>query len=214
MPRLTAIAAVLVTLCCALGCANQPPEREAPATPAIALPAPLRLRVLSTETTPLASTLKPDDLQLRLPREAAVDTPAGRFVARVEATKTSVESTASRIVLRAHSRDSGTVVHERVIKEDAVNVFGLAWAPDGSSLAFCEGALVSVAGWSGDPQILHAGPGGPYPGACTDLSWSADRRQLRFIQVEHATDPSLANPARVTLELGLESSPAKNGTQP
>lgn len=214
MPKSIPIAAVLVTLCGALGCVNQPPERETPHTLAMTLPGRPKLRVLSTAITPLPSTSKAEALQFRPPNEIAIDTPTGRFVASVEATKTSVESTVSRIVLRARFRDSGAVVHERVVKEDAVNVFALAWAPDGSSLAFCEGALVSVSGWNGDPQILHAGPGGPFPGACTDLSWSADRTQLRFIQVEHATDPSRANPVRVTLQLGLESSSRQSGAQP
>lgn len=214
MPKTMVIVGMLATLGSAVACGNEPSGGQVSGSPPFELPAARRLQVASTAVTPLGSAWRPEERLASPPREVAVETATVRFIASVETKRTGLESTVFRIVLRARARQSGGPVREHVIEKDAVNLFDIAWAPGGSMVAFCEGTLVSAVGWSGDPQVLYVGPGGPYPGACTGLAWSADGGQLQFIQLEHATDTSLANPARVTLELKPAPSPAQNGAQP
>lgn len=122
----------------------------------------------------------------------------------VEQLETGLESTTSRIVVTIN--DKGPYV----IVEDVVNVGAIAWSPDGSRLAFCEGTLVFVVDRDGrNRQPLYAGPGGPYPGACLDLAWSSDGSRLSFVQLEHASDPELANPSRVVLALEVKGAEKK-----
>jgi hypothetical protein len=154
------------------------------------------LRVVSVDVVPLPPDSKPADFDLSPPGAVSVDTARGRLTARVERIGAGPESRSFRIVVR---QDDGGA--ETVLKADAVNVSDLAWSPGGRTLAFCEGTLVFAAAADGTPDLLYAGPGGSYPGACTDLAWSEDGTQLRFIQLQHTRDAEIANPARVVLTL-------------
>jgi hypothetical protein len=204
---------VLAASAFAAGC-SEPPSPDAGGT-ARGLEPPHAgvIRVISTVATPLAA-IGPADRPTGPGAETEVQTAAGRFVATVSTARAGPESTVSRIVLRARSPSSDRLLFERVVEKEVVNLFDLAWAPDGSAIALCEGTLVSVVGWAGDPQVLYAGPGGPYPGACAGLAWSEDGRRLQFVQFEHAADPALANPARVTLTLERDPSASQGGVTP
>jgi hypothetical protein len=128
--------------------------------------------------------------------EATFKTDRRSGSAEVERISTGLESTKSRIVVTTDNHGPRTIVDE------VVNVGAISWSPDGDWLAFCEGTLVSVVNRNGGGrQLLYAGPGGPYPGACRELFWSVDGGELSFIQLEHAGDPSLANPSRIVLTL-------------
>lgn len=126
---------------------------------------------------------------------AQVRAPDGRRIARVQTLSTGRESRQSRIVIvGAGSR--------RVTFGPVVNYFGLAWSPDSSKLAYSEGAVVRIADSDGRTrQVIHTGPGGPYPGACFDLVWSDGGLTLSFTQVENAEQLDLSRPVRVVITL-------------
>ncbi len=94
----------------------------------------------------------------------------------------------------------------RVKIAEAVNCFGLAWSPDGTKIAFSEGTRVYVADSDGRTrQLIHAGPGGPYPGASFNLQWMHDGRTLSFVQVENAHVRHLWNASRISVTLGASA---------
>ncbi len=103
----------------------------------------------------------------------------------------------------------------RHVLEDIVNLSALAWSPEGERLAYCEGALLyTVAPHGGHRRALYAGPGGPYPGACLDLSWSPDGGRLSFTLIQNLFRPELAHPMRVTLALERCGPSAARGAPP
>lgn len=127
--------------------------------------------------------------------------PVGEWVAEARRAGTGLEST------RWEIRITGPGAPSEPIAAEAVNLSGLVWSPDGSKLAYCEGAILRVVDRDGSTRTtLESGPGGPYPGACFDLVWDGDR--LSFTRVATAERPELAAPERVTLVLGKESRPA------
>jgi Tol biopolymer transport system component len=114
----------------------------------------------------------------------------------VQTVSTGFESRRSRIVLTGPNR-------RRVTIGPLVNYYGIAWSPDSSKIAFAEGAVVTIADRDGRTrQVMHTGPGGPYPGACFDLVWSEGGRTLSFTQVENAEQLDLSRPTRVIITLG------------
>lgn len=126
----------------------------------------------------------------------------GQRVALADTGATGPESVTTTLVLR------DTRTGERIDLGQVTNLSGLAWSPDGRLIAFSEGTLVQVADADGRTrQVLHKGPGGPYPGAAFDLRWSADGAHLTFTQVQHATDAELAHPETITLDLALPRKP-------
>lgn len=125
-----------------------------------------------------------------------VRSPDGRWTARARTVSTGRESQSSRIVINGPNR-------RRVTIGPVVNLYGLAWSPDNSKIAFSEGAVVTIADRDGATrQVIHTGPGGPYPGACFDLVWSNAGRTLSFTQVENAEQLDLSRPTRVVITLG------------
>jgi hypothetical protein len=125
-----------------------------------------------------------------------VRSPDRRWLARAQTMSTGRESRRSRIVLTGPNR-------RRVTIGPLVNYYGLAWSPDSSKIAFSEGAVVTIADRDGRTrQVIHTGPGGPYPGACFDLVWSEGGRTLSFTQVENAEQLDLSRPTRVVITLG------------
>lgn len=85
-----------------------------------------------------------------------------------------------------------------------VNPYGLAWHPEGRTIAFSEGTVVHLVDSDGQTRmLLYSGPGGPYPGACFNLTWSADGRTLSCEQVESVEREELANPSTVTITLNV-----------
>ncbi len=125
-----------------------------------------------------------------------VRSPDGRWIARARTVSTGRESRTSRIVINGPNR-------RRVTIGPIVNLYGLAWSPDSSKIAFSEGAVVTIADRDGATrQVIHTGPGGPYPGACFDLVWSDAGRTLSFTQVENAEQLDLSRPTRVVITLG------------
>jgi len=128
---------------------------------------------------------------------AQVSSPDGRRIARVQNVSAGRESATSRVVITGPGR-------RRTPIGTVVNNFGLAWSPDGSKIAFSEGTIVHVADSDGKTrQVIHTGPGGPYPGAAFDLAWSDDGRTLSFTQVENAGQLDLSRPVRVVITLGV-----------
>lgn len=129
------------------------------------------------------------------PLAAVATSPDGARTARLVAAGEGLESARYRLELSAAGGAP-------VVVGEVINPFGLAWSPDGSWLAFSEGAVVeAVAAAGGAPVELFAGAGGPYPGAAFDLAWSPDGAELSFTLVFHAGDQTLADPRRVTLSL-------------
>ena len=125
-----------------------------------------------------------------------VRSPDGRWVARAQTVSVGRESRRSRIVITGPNR-------RRITIGPIVNYYGLAWSPDGSKIAFSAGAVVTIADSHGPGrQVIHTGPGGPYPGACFDLVWSEAGRTLSFTQVENAEQLDLWRPTRVVITLG------------
>ena len=105
------------------------------------------------------------------------------------------------------SRRSRVVINgprgRRLVVATAINYYGLVWSPDGSKIAFSEGAVVTIADATGKTrQVVYTGPGGRYPGACFDFAWSDDGRALSFTQVENAEQLDLSRPVRVVIALG------------
>lgn len=172
------------------------PDREPIAEPSLRS----TLQVASQRVTALDSQWRPADADITSrPGEASVETGSLSVSAKIEQVTTGLESTISRIVVTTDQSAP------KVIIQNAVNLGAIAWSPDGSRLAYCEGTLVHVVDRDGgNRQILYAGPGGPYPGACLELAWSSDGSQLSFIQLEHASELSLANPSRVVLTLEVK----------
>lgn len=128
---------------------------------------------------------------------AQVRSPDGRRIARVQTLSIGREGRRSRIVISGPGRRRTTI-------GAAVNYFGLAWSPDSSKIAFSEGTVVQIADSGGRTrQVIHTGPGGPYPGACFDLVWSDGGRTLSFTQVENAEQLDLSRPVRVVIALGV-----------
>jgi hypothetical protein len=125
-----------------------------------------------------------------------IRSPDGRWIARAQTVGTGLESRRSRIVITGPNR-------RRITIGPIVNYYGLAWSPDNTKIAFSEGAVVTIADSDGRTrQVIHTGPGGPYPGACFDLVWSEAGRTLSFTQVENAEQLDLSRPTRVVITLG------------
>lgn len=128
----------------------------------------------------------------------SVKSPDGKRVAKVEMIRRGIESQVYVVSVSAIDGEPETKIAE------AVNLFGLCWSPDGSKIAFSEGSIVHIADRDGQTkQIIYSGPGGPYPGASFNLKWVENGQKLSFIQVENAQDSELANPAIVTIKLGM-----------
>jgi hypothetical protein len=195
---------IAFTAALASACNDREPHRR-PADSNVPPPSDI-LHVASVDVVPLRPDTRLADFNLSPPAAVSVETPRGRLTARAEPAGAGPESRSFRIVVQQENGDAQTVV-----KSDAVNVFDMAWSRDGRMLAFCEGTLVFVAGRTGSAHLLYAGPGGSYPGACTDLEWTEDAGQLRFIQLQHARDAQLANPARVVLKLAPLPPAARQG---
>lgn len=144
-----------------------------------------------------AVDIKPDapaEALNRVPHR--VKSPDGTRIATVQRLSTGLESTRYRISVAGPGR-------RRLRIADVVNYAGLTWSPDGTKVAFSEGALVHVADHDGRTrQVIYQGPGGPYPGACFDLQWSNSGRTLSFIQVENRDQLDLSRPVRVVITLG------------
>jgi Tol biopolymer transport system component len=127
----------------------------------------------------------------------SVPSPDRKRIASIERIRVGVESLLYGIYV------FDTAGGERIKIAEVVNCFGLAWSPNGSKIAFSEGAIVHIADSDGQTrQAIYVGPGGPYPGACFNLVWSADGQKLLFVRIENARDVDLANPKRVTITLG------------
>jgi hypothetical protein len=177
-----------------------PPEqkqRQPPSTPA-ASPAPFELASI-----PAARLVKVSEDVRSIPfpnsppaPPTRVPSPRGDRVAEVVRVGTGVESSTHRIIVSSPDRRQGVAV------ADVTNLSGLIWSPDGSKIAFCEGAILHVADADGRTQrALHVGPGGPYPGACFDIAWTGRGDEIAFVEVQNASDPELGNPVRVTVKL-------------
>ncbi len=125
---------------------------------------------------------------------ATVASPDGRSVVWSERRGKGLESTEHALMV---ARDGGPA---KAIAT-AVNLGGLAWSPDGTRIAYSEGTVVHVVDADGGrPAVVYVGPGGPYPGACFNLTWHPDGR-LSFIEIESSFDERLANPKRITIHL-------------
>jgi hypothetical protein len=193
------LALLLLAACGGNGPADQPTAGPASGAP-VAQPAEPgavaagELVVVGRESVPAPEAGPPGVPPERL---AA---PVGEWVAEVGRVGTGLESTSWEIRVTGPGAPAGPVA-------EAVNLSGLAWSPDGSKLAYCEGAILRVVDRDGASRTtLESGPGGPYPGACFDLVWDGDR--LSFTRVATAERPELAAPERVTLELGEAGEPA------
>jgi hypothetical protein len=134
----------------------------------------------------------------RAPLEVRHQTAGVRRRAHREPSGKGLESGVFRLVITAERTGAQGVV------EGITNLSELAWSPEGECQAYCEGALLYTIDSSGTHRrLLYAGPGGAYPGACFDLSWSADGARLCFTLIENLFRPELAHPMRITL--GLQS---------
>ncbi len=149
--------------------------------------------------------IKPVDAFNDIPAlKTVVPGPDGIQVAHVEELKSGIESTSYRIYITQRNG------HRDVSIGEVVNLYDLAWSPEGSKLAFCEGTILHIADSDGRTrQQIYKGPGGPYPGACFNLHWSANVREISFIQVENVHYPELRNPVEVIISLGSEQSANK-----
>lgn len=149
------------------------------------------IKKLGTEVEPVTSPTAPGKVNPELV------SPDQSMIVQLVQKETGIESIAFQIyVTRIKTR-------EKIFIAEAVNCFGLGWSPDSSKIVFSEGTLVHLADSDGATrQMIYAGPGGPYPGACFDYVWSQDGRRLAFIQVENVHDRTLAHPQRITLFLG------------
>src|SRR5262245_27059697 len=128
---------------------------------------------------------------------ALVRSPDKRRTAHVRELAKGAESVRSQITIVGPSR-------RQIAIATVVNYFGLTWSPDGTKIAFSEGAVVTIVDSDGTTrQVIHTGPGGRYPGACFDLQWSKDGRTLSFTQVENARQLDLSRPVRVAIALGV-----------
>ncbi len=117
-------------------------------------------------------------------------------MARLTVIRQAVESSICRLELT----DSAGEPIDSI--DEIANCYGMAWSPDGNRLAFSEGSLVHVLpAAGGERTTLFAGPGGPYPGGAFNLEWLRDGARLRFDVVDHVSNPDLANPRQVTLDL-------------
>jgi hypothetical protein len=185
-PRAT-VALAFVLLLAASAPAAQKSDESLRRTPAA------RLTSESVRVEPGAATAGLE----RVP--TVVRSPDKRLTARVQTLSQGAESQRSRIAITGPGRRPVTIA-------TLVNYFGLAWSPDGSKVAYSEGAVVAISDSDGRTRtVIHTGPGGRYPGACFDLAWSEDGRVLSFTQVENAQQLDLSTPVRVSITLGTRS---------
>jgi hypothetical protein len=146
----------------------------------------------------IRSNPTPSIAGLDQPLSIVVSPDKGR-TARVRLLSKGSESRRARIEITRKGQPTKTLA-------TVVNPFGLAWSPDGTKIAFSEGAVVTIADSNGATrQVIHTGPGGRYPGACFDLLWSTDGRTLSFTQVENADQLDLSRPMRVSITLGVRA---------
>lgn len=123
--------------------------------------------------------------------------PDGRSEAYFETGVQGLESTSSRLM-------AGPVGAPARAIAQAVNPYGIAWHPESGTIAFSEGTIVHLVDSDGQTRArLYSGPGGPYPGACFNLVWSADGRLLSCDQVESVEREELANPSTVTITVDV-----------
>jgi hypothetical protein len=142
--------------------------------------------------------------QLAAP-ERTLAAPHGEKVAHIEPVQQGLESATY------HIRVTGPGGGDAITVAQPVNLSDLAWSPDGSKLAYCEGTMVQVVDSDGlTTRRLYVGPGGPYPGGCFELTWSDDGRRLSFIQVENVHRPEFSNPVEVVLTLTVEAVRSEN----
>jgi len=121
--------------------------------------------------------------------------PAKHGVARVEQFSRGSESRSFRLLVTRSGKHAITVAK-------VVNYFGMAWSPDGSKIAYSEGTNIHIVDADGRTrQIIYTGPGGAYPGAAFDLTWSGGGSTLSFTQVENAEQLDLSHPVRIILTL-------------
>jgi hypothetical protein len=196
---------VLVLLIAVPGCTPALQDRSGSAQGAAEDEAPLDLAAVPAsrlEVTAMAS--RPvDTMPQPVALESALAAPDGKKVAHVEQVQQGLESATYTIRVAGPGGGDGVTVAR------PVNLSDLAWSPEGSKLAYCEGTMLQVVDGDGrTSRRLHIGPGGPYPGGCFDLTWSDDGRRLSFIQVENVHRPELSNPVEVVLTLA--AGPAKS----
>jgi hypothetical protein len=169
----------------------QPPAARQPLSPSFRDVPAAKLIKDSVRMEPGASTRGLEHVPV------AVSSPDRRRIARAPTISTGLESRRSRIVITGPGRRRTTI-------SSVVNYFGLTWSPDSSKIAFSEGTVVHIADSNGRTrQVIHTGPGGPYPGACFDLVWSDGGRTLSFTQVENAEQLDLSRPVRVVIALAV-----------
>jgi hypothetical protein len=156
-----------------------------------------QLRVVSITSEPTTDTKGLNQVA------ADVKSADGQRVARVQPIGRGAESTRARLVITGPGQ-------RRVTLGEVVNHFGTAWSPGGRTIAYCSGAILTVADSDGKTsQALHRGPGGAYPGACFDIAWSADGGTISFTQVENAEQLDISTPKRITLTLGARAGPIR-----
>ena len=135
------------------------------------------------------------DRSFRTQAGSLFTSPDGLWVAKLEELSRGQESTTRRLTV-ARARE-GT----QTFSTEVTNLSALAWSPDGRLLAYCEGLIVHVVDSDGQSsQTVYVGPGGPYPGACSDLRWSPEGDSLIFRQIANVFQSDLANPLWVTIE--------------
>lgn len=131
------------------------------------------------------------------PPGSVIPGPQGKLKALVKELRKGMESVSYGIYVSRHGKSGEVFIAE------VVNLYDLIWSTDGSKLAFCEGSILHVADSDGSTrQQIYTGPGGPYPGACFNLQWSATGKEISFNQVEHVSYDNLKNPVEVIITLG------------
>ena len=135
------------------------------------------------------------DASFRTQAGSLFTSPNGLWVAEVENLSSGQESTTRRLaVTRARE---GT----QTFNAEVTNLTSLAWSPNSRMLAYCEGLIVHVVDSDGQSsKTVYVGPGGPYPGGCSDLRWSSEGSNLLFRQLPNVFRSDLGNPVWVTIE--------------